>query len=404
MTELRLTTNEPASLLLDLGSQPVSHKFLQQQDASEMVFPVRLGMGIVSGLVGLIQPPSWQALKPIYSWIKCNEPEDHLDHLADNIKQAVTASGSGNGLRILGLSQKDATLLKRLEDQGLGNIELFSHLDIEASHNPGVESVQAIISECNNCSLASTEKFDVIIARHILEHTTDTVAFLSHVTDLLTEEGCLVLEVPDNEKAFKAGHHTIVWEEHSLYFTQETLCGLLDGLGLSITQCLRYPMALEDILVVTVTRSKDLHSLEVSQHWQQNKALSSITQTQLVQLFADSFKATKQNIQTSLKAIKQEFGALSVLGAGHFGAAFINYYQLADIVDAVIDDDPNKQGLFMPGSRLPIQNSDKLRDGTYRCCLLTCNPWNNHKIIGRNEAFISLGGRFLSVFELEEWL
>ena len=43
-----------------------------------------------------------------------------------------------------------------------------------------------------------------------------------------------------------------------------------------------------------------------------------------------------------------------MLGAGHLSGAFINLYGLAEQIEFVADDNPNKQGLLMPGSRLPI--------------------------------------------------
>ena len=47
-------------------------------------------------------------------------------------------------------------------------------------------------------------------------------------------------------------------------------------------------------------------------------------------------------------------GRVAMLGAGHLTGAFVNLYGLAERIEFVADDNPNKQGLFMPGSRLPI--------------------------------------------------
>ena len=402
---MRLVTKEEAELILDCGAHPVAHKFLQQQGAAEKTFSLRLGKGKHSGLVGLIEPPEWAELTPIYEWIKCNEPEDHLDDLVEKLIPLMPDSP-----RILGLSDKDSTTLHRLQNKGFLNTALFHHPLLEGLTKPGVEVVQAAISATDNgaCHAPSDSPlYDVIIGRHILEHTWDTQPFLQNLVSMLSDDGVALLEVPDNEKAFKDAQHTIIWEEHSLYFTQATLSGLLQEYGMQVEQIIRYPMALEDILVAVIRKSPELADGAKPLEEDATKEIASLKsvteQAELVAHFQKRFTPMKQFFHEKLRAYRAQYGDIAILGAGHLGAAFVNYYALGDVIDVVIDDDPNKQGMFMPGSHLPIIDSSKLRDGRYRFCLLTCNPWNNDKIAERNRAFIENGGVFLSIFQPELW-
>ena len=56
-----------------------------------------------------------------------------------------------------------------------------------------------------------------------------------------------------------------------------------------------------------------------------------------------------------------------MLGAGHMTERFVNLYGLAERIEFVVDDSPNKQGLFMPGSRLPILPSSELVERELIC-------------------------------------
>ena len=109
--------------------------------------------------------------------------------------------------------------------------------------NPGVAAVQAAISDLMQNSTANTTadttanttpiaQYDLVIARHILEHTSHTRAFLAWLVATIGDDGIAMIEVPDNEKAFETGQHTVIWEEHSLYFTEVTLRALLVENGL----------------------------------------------------------------------------------------------------------------------------------------------------------------------------
>lgn len=412
MSELTLATGEPAELLIELGAFPVAHKFVSPEaEQPEQTFALRLGIGKQTKLVGLIDPPPWQALTPIYPWVVCNEPEEHLDDVAKAISSLISPNAC-----ILGLSDKDRTLLQRISELNnipFSDIDMFSHPLLDAQVKPGVEVVQAAMSTVSASEATSKTTYDLVVARHILEHTSDTRAFLAKLKQLIGGEGAALIEVPDNEKAFKTGQHTVIWEEHSLYFTEFTLNALLEANGLKVLSFQRYPMALEDILIVTVV-SDATASNSANQNQEQNKPTfhydqypfdpkTMHTEAQLPAQFASSFASNRSLLQAKLQHYRQQHDKVAILGAGHLGAAFVNFYQVGEFIDAVIDDDPNKQGLRLPGCQLPITSSDALNRGEFGLCLLTCNPWNNEKIAARNQGFLEAGGEFLSVFELEKW-
>ena len=67
-------------------------------------------------------------------------------------------------------------------------------------------------------------------------------------------------------------------------------------------------------------------------------------------------------------------------------------------IDFVLDADPNKQGLYMPGSSVPIRPVTDLLEQHVLLCLLGVNPANQAKVLEKNGPFLRLGGEFLSIF------
>ena len=67
--------------LIDFGNHPVCHKFSDGKQKEEK-FSLALGQCQFCGLVQLMSPIPPDKLIPSYDWIKYNEPEEHLDHLA----------------------------------------------------------------------------------------------------------------------------------------------------------------------------------------------------------------------------------------------------------------------------------------------------------------------------------
>ncbi len=71
---------------------------------------------------------------------------------------------------------------------------------------------------------------------------------------------------------------------------------------------------------------------------------------------------------------------------------------VADLIDFVADDTPQKQNKFLPGARLPILPSAELVERKIALCLLALSINNENAVIGRNEAFVRAGGTFRSIF------
>ena len=74
-------------LLLDLGLQPISNRFLKKKYEKYPKFPFKVDISEKTGLISLNKPFPVHEIKPRYDWITCSEPEDHLDSLVETLIQ-----------------------------------------------------------------------------------------------------------------------------------------------------------------------------------------------------------------------------------------------------------------------------------------------------------------------------
>ena len=72
--------------------------------------------------------------------------------------------------------------------------------------------------------------------------------------------------------------------------------------------------------------------------------------------------------------------------------------ELGEHIEFVVDDDPKKQGLLMPGSQLPISGSSILMKENIKLCLMGLSPESEEKVILGNQTFRDRGGVFASIF------
>ena len=76
----------------------------------------------------------------------------------------------------------------------------------------------------------------------------------------------------------------------------------------------------------------------------------------------------------------------------------MNIFGLKGYIECFIDDHPQKNGLFMPGSKLEIKGSRVLIDDNIKLCVLSLNPLSEKKVIANNQSFVKQGGEFTSIF------
>ena len=379
-------------ILVDLGQHPVSNRFLKKPQDKEKVFKIILGQYRNCALIQLIEHIPFEYIKPVYSWINYVEPEAHLDNLAAKVSKLV---GINKDAKLLGLSYKDASFLERLKKFGYeGEI-----LDIS---KPGLESMQVSFPNSLDLIIEKYGKVDLLVARHILEHSYDLDKFLSAMKDLISPSGYIIVEVPDFEKSLHNLDYPAIWEEHITYFTEHTLKRSFEKYNLTIEMIKNYPYPMENCLVLIARNSarksgSDIIKTDNSTDINNPEIYSEL---ELGKMFKESFANIKEGIGDFLRHSRTK--GIAMMGAGHLGCAFVNYFGISKWINFFIDDNPDKKGLYMPGSKLEILDSSILK-GPADCCidtvLLSINPRNEDKCIENNKHFINGGGKFYSIFK-----
>ena len=99
-----------------------------------------------------------------------------------------------------------------------------------------------------------------------------------------------------------------------------------------------------------------------------------------------------------LQQIKKNFGDIAIFGAGHLATMYVNVFDIADLISFVVDDDQNKEGLFVPGCKLPIYSSSALLDRDIKYCLTSLSPESEQKVIDASKKYLANDGIFASIF------
>lgn len=380
------------NLILDFGQQPPSNRFFKEGESQSQSQsqPLALGQCTTCGLVQLINPMPKEMVRSHYSWLTYNEPEGHLEQMIDDLMQMI---GLDNRAHVVGLSYKDDTTLARFNHRGFTNTYRF---DIEQDLGvvdplAGLETIQCSIThEWADAMVHRHGQVDLLIVRHLLEHAHSPRQFLESLARLVKPGGFLMFEMPESKKFLVACDYSFIWEEHIAYFTKETVRRFMQYANVDPWAVMEYEYPLEDSLVVVVR-------LVPPSKIAKKPAAAEIA---IGSDYGKYFVGVRESIHADLLRLKNEGKRVAVFGAGHLATKFLNLYELQELVYCVIDDNPHKLGLRMPGSGLKVRPSSVLIDEKIDICLLSLSPESEKKVIAAKQAYVNQGGQFCSIFTL----
>lgn len=381
-------------VLRNFGPQPVSSRFVKNPSTSEFLQEMSLALCPASGLVQLVQTFPSEELRPRVPWITAFEPETHLDELT-----ALLTALPGLSLDsiVAGYSSKDDSTLQRLKDRGFKHQwRLDPALDLGLS-DPCVFVESFQLPFCDGAAARAAERRGrphLFLVRHVLEHSYDILRFLRSAADVIRDDGYVMFEVPDCTRAFEAFDYTTLWEEHSVYFTPWSFLQALSAAGFEPLIFENYPHSFENCMVA-VCRKTSLAKTSPPSRPPESELSRALH-------FASEFPRVTANLHRHLEGLKSQGKRMALFGAGHLAVAFLSLHGLADYFECVIDDNPYKEGMLLPGSRLPIKCSKALIDDQIHTCLLSLNPESEEKVIQKNASFTKSGGHFLSIFPSSE--
>lgn len=375
---------------MDVGSHPVSSFFLKEQNGPERNFLIALGQCEDCGTIQIMKPVPHDALVPPYDWLFAREPEEHLDQV---VEQIVALEGVSTDSVIGALTSKDDTTIDRFVRKGFKRhwrVKLDEDLGVT---NPAanIETVQKLATPERMAEIVARHgAADVMIVRHITEHAEDLQGFIRGIATLVKPGGIMMVEVPDCTPSLTLHDYCMVWEEHSLYLTPETFKPLLSIGGFEPIRTDVYPLPFENSLVQLARKTGLPGPVRIES--------AARGQVGLLAKYAEQYKPACVALRAKLEKVRAEKGPIALFGAGHLACAFANFMGVADLIDFVADDTPQKQGKFLPGARLPILPSAALAERRIALCLLALSINNENTVIGRNQSFVDGGGVFRSIF------
>ena len=121
-----------------------------------------------------------------------------------------------------------------------------------------------------------------------------------------------------------------------------------------------------------------------------------LDQFETYQVFADRVKQSKEVLNRKLTNLTKNGKKIVSIGATSKSTTVFNYCGIDNsLIDCITDTTPDKQGLFAPGSHIPVVDRASVNLNDYDYAFL--GAWNFKELIANKESeFVQNGGKFIT--------
>jgi SAM-dependent methyltransferase len=365
----RLCKGTDLEPMIDLGRRPIAHRLLESRDEAEDTYPMALHFCLDCGLIQVLDTIEPEILYTDFNYnFSAWKPEPHLEDEID----AIMAQGPFASAVEFGCN--DGTFLKALADRGIPVCVGIEPNPVSGSmaRDKSLSVFQSWVNEdvCEKI-VAEHGELDLVLSRQVIEHVPDLDNFVSCIKRMLKEDGVLFLDMPDFEPSLLVGDCSAVWEEHVSYFTEPILRKLLARHGLEITEVRKYDFSSGCLAVIARTTEK----VKIADDGETRRVMD------LAAAFGGAVRGFEAGLRDGLSQARERGVEVALYGVGVRGCCTLNGLDLSGLVDYAVDDQPERQGKFMPGCRLEIRPSSVLGEGRGPViCLLAVNNENEDKV------------------------
>lgn len=379
ITECRLCACKKLDTILDLGDQPPANSLTKSKDNEETKIPLRLLRCAECSTVQLSATVDPAYLFSHYVWVT-GTSRTAIEY-SKTFSEKVIKYVPKNNPFVLEIASNDGTFLKCFKEKGCKVLGIDPAQNIaEIATNAGIETWPEFFNEeVATKVLSKVGRPDVAIARNVLPHVKQIDSIAKGLCDLVGKDGTIVVEFHYAGPIVDELHYDSIYHEHLFYFSLKTMGSVFQKYGFSIYDLFRSPISGGSLVVFLSSENKPQTSdLE--------KALlkesdSNLNELETWKSFGEKSKEHADQLRSMIQTRLSD-GKCVAYGASARSSTMLNFAEIdCNYLAYVIDKNPWKQGLFTPGTRIPIVGFDEGLQGLSSGDSLILLAWNFEKEI-----------------------
>jgi SAM-dependent methyltransferase len=384
---------------VDLGGQPISNAFrtAEQLSSPELFYPLRAMVCSNCKLVQLKDTASREAHFHANYVYFSSFSKSWLNHAQAYATAMIARFHLDATSRVVEIASNDGYLLRNFNERGIPSLGVEPSANVAAAARAqGVETREAFFGAETALEMAAEGlSADLMPSNNVLAHVPDLNDFVAGFRILLKPSGVATFEFPHLLPLIQNVYFDTIYHEHYSYFSLLALLPLLQRQGLEafdVEKLSTHGGSLR--LFVAPAGSNRAAAASLTRLIAEEKA-AGLDDLVTYASFKDKTYSAKRAILSLLCDLKMNGHAIAAYGAPAKGNTLLNFIGArTDFIDFTVDRNPNKQGLFLPGTAVPVLPVEALMERKPDYVLIL--PWNlASEIMDELSALRAAGSRFI---------
>ena len=389
-------------VMVDLGSSPLANSYLAPADLArpELFLPLCVYVCERCWLCQLPECATPQEIFSDYAYFS-SFSTSWLEHARGYVDAMVPRFALGAGSQVVEIASNDGYLLQYFVERGIPVLGVEPAANVaEAARKLGIPTeVRFFGRETARDLLARGFAADLLLGNNVLAHVPDLDDFVGGLSILLKDEGVLTMEFPHLMQMVDCNQFDTIYPEHFSYFSLVAVERVFAAHGLELFDVEELPTHGGSLRIfarheAAPGKAPGERSPKVARLLARERA-AGVETLGYYAGYSETVRETKRALLDFLIREKRAGKRIVGYGAPAKGNTLLNYCGVrADFLDYTVDRSPHKQGLCLPGTRIPIRAPEAILETRPDYVLIL--PWNlRDEIAGQMAGIRDWGGRFL---------
>ena len=384
-------------LVADLGSTPLANAFLtvDQLNQTELTFPLRLVFCTNCTLVQITETvrPDVLFANYLYASSYSDTMLRHARAICDRLcrERCLTK----NSL-VIEIASNDGYLLQFFVERRIPVLGIEPATNIAAiAQRRGVPTRLAFFESSLANQLAGEDLCaDVVVGNNVLAHVSEINDFITGVKRILKPGAIARFEFPYLGDLIRNLEFDTIYHEHIFYFSAHSIETLLNRHGLVFTDVEHIPIHGGSLAVTAALELDTLGRGRVERLLVEERERG-MDRLPFYSDFGTRVIANVRELKNLTARLRSGGKRICAYGASAKGSTLLNTACFeAGTLEYIVDRNELKQGLFTPGTQLPIFAPQRLtQDRPDYVLVLTWNFLD--EILQQQQAYRDLGGKFI---------
>lgn len=395
----RYCESEVTQNFIDLGMSPLSNSYLNEEQINkkEPFYPLHVFVCNNCLLVQLGEFESPQNIFTNYAYFS-SYSKTWLEHAQEYVNMMITRFGFDEKSQVIEIASNDGYLLQYFREKKIPVLGIEPATNVaKVAQEKGISTLTKFFGIKTAKELADKGiEADLLLGNNVLAHVPNLNDFIKGMKMILKKNGIITMEFPHLLQLIRENQFDTIYHEHFSYFSFLTVQKIFSSHGLTVFDVEEIPTHGGSLRIFLKHDNDNTKPIKDNVKILNSKEIQfGLDKIDIYKTFQKQIEKIKYKIQEFFINTKNDGKKVIGYGAPAKGNTLLNYCKItSDLMEYTVDISNYKQGMFLPGTHIPILNPEKIKETKPDYVFIL--PWNlKNEIMEQLNTIRKWGGKFV---------